>query len=335
VSRLGLLAFLTALAAGPALADGVATVRVEQVRRGAVPTELVAYGEAAPAAQAVRSLTLAQPGQVAAVLVTAGQPVRRGQAILRFQIAPASNAAYEQAKGAVTLAAGQLTHARQLLGEQLATRDQVATAEKALSDARTSLAALAQDGAQRTSSVLAAPFDGVVATIPVSAGDRPAAGVTLATVAPASALQVTVGVEPGWRGRVRAGQAVVLEPIGGGPVLQGRVLRVDGMLNPKTRFVDVDVATAPGAALPGEAFRARIAVGSAQGWLVPHGAVQVQDGAAFVFQVAGGKAAKAPVRIVQAGRDIDVVDGALDPARPLVSVGAYQLEDGAPVRVAR
>jgi RND family efflux transporter MFP subunit len=319
----------------PALADGVATVRVEQVRRGAVPTELVAYGEAAPATLAVRSLTFAQPGQVAAVLVTAGQPVRRGQPILRFQTAPASNAAYAQARSAVALATGQLTHARQLFGEQLATQDQVATAEKALTDARANLAALARDGAQQMSSVLAAPFDGVVATIAVSTGDRPAAGATLATVAPASALQVTVGVEPGWRGRVRAGQTVVLEPVGGGPALHGRVLRVDAMLNPKTRFVDIDVSTAPGAALPGEAFRARIAVGSAQGWLVPHGAVQVQDGAAFVFQIAGGKAAKAPVRVVQTGRDTDVVDGSLDPARPLVSVGAYQLEDGAPVRIAR
>lgn len=326
---------LAALAGTSASADGVATVRVEPVRRGAIPTELIAYGEAAPATQAVRSLTLAQPGQVAAVLVTTGQPVRRGQAILRFETAPAAVAAYAQAKSAVTLASGQLAHARQLFAEQLATQDQVATAEKGLTDARANLAALIRDGAQKTNSVLTAPFDGVVVSIPVSIGDRPAAGATLATVAPASALQVSVGIEPGWRGRVHPGQPVVLEPIGGGPALLGRVLRVDGMLNPKTRFVDVDVSTASGAALSGEAFRARIAVGSAQGWLVPHGAVQVQDGAAFVFQVAGGKAARAAVRVVQTGRDTDVVDGPLDPARPLVTVGAYQLEDGAPVRIAR
>lgn len=333
--RLFLLAAAAVSAAAPAFADGVATVRVAAVRRGTAPTELVAYGEAAPATQAVRSLTLAQPGQVAAVLVTAGQPVRRGQPILRFATAPASNAAYAQAQSAVTVAAGALTHTRQLFSEQLATRDQVAAAEKALTDARANLAALAKDGAQRPVAVLAAPFDGVVAAIPVAVGDRPAAGSTLASVAPAAALQVSAGVEPGERGRVRAGQSVTLEPLGGGAPLHGRVLRVDAMLNPKTRLVDVDISGASAQAIAGEAFRARIDVGSVQGWLAPHEAVQVQDGAAFVYQVAGGKAVKVPVRILQTGRDTDVVAGGIEPNRPLVTTGAYQLDDGAAVRVAR
>jgi hypothetical protein len=87
--------------------------------------------------------------------------------------------------------------------------------------------------------------------------------------------------------------------------------------------VDVDVATAPGAAISGQAFRVRIAVGSKQGWLAPHGAVRVEDGKAFVFQLNGAKAARVDVQVLQPGRDTDVVDGAIDPRRPLVSVGAY------------
>lgn len=316
-----------------AKADGVTTVKVQTPRRGTAPTTLTAYGEAAASSLAVRSLTLAQAGQVTAVLVTAGQAVRRGQPLLKFATAPAAVAAYVQAQTAVKLADAQQIHTRQLLAQQLATKDQMATADKAAVDAKSALAALNRDGAGKAAPMLTAPFDGVVETLPVSLGDRPAAGATLATLAPASALQVSVGIEAGWRSRVQVGQGVALEPLGGGPSIAGRVVRVDSVLNAKTRLVDVDISTAPGAAISGEAFRAHIAVGSKQGWLVPHGAVVIEDGKASVFQLAGDKAARVAVTIAQPGRDVDVVEGAIDARRPLVVVGAYQLDDGAAVRV--
>lgn len=326
---------LVALASGSARADGAAAVRTITPQRGGAPTVIVAYGQAAPASQLLRSLTLAQPGQVSQVLTTAGQAVRKGQALIRFTTAPASVAAFRQAQTAVTLAKAQQAHTRLLLSQQLATRDQAGSADKALADAQAQLSALSQDGAGRAAAVVAAPFDGVVMSLSVAPGDRPAAGATLATVAPASALQVSAGIEPGWRNQMRAGESVQLEPLGGGPTITGRVIRVDGVLNPRTRLVDVDVATAPGAAISGQAFRVRIAVGSKQGWLVPHGAVRVEDGKAFVFQLNGAKAARVDVQVLQAGRDTDVVEGLIDSRRPLVSVGAYQLDDGAAVRVTR
>jgi RND family efflux transporter MFP subunit len=326
---------LAMTAAGSAHAAGAAAVKTITPRRGGAPTVVVAYGQAAPAGASVRSLTLAQPGQVAAVLATPGQAVRKGQALIRFTTAPASLAAFRQAQTAVVLASAQQAHARLLLSQQLATRDQVGGADKALSDAQAQLAALSQDGAGRAVAVVNAPFDGVVVSLPVAAGDRPAAGATLASVAPATALQVAAGIEPGWRNQVRAGQAVQLEPLGGGPAIAGRVVRVDGVLNPRTRLVDVDIATAPGEAIGGEAFRVRIAVGEKQGWLVPHDAVRVEADQAFVFQLYGAKAARVNVRVLQAGRDTDVVEGPLDPRRPLVSVGAYQLDDGGAVRPMR
>jgi RND family efflux transporter MFP subunit len=339
MTRLLILALAAALGAfvttSAASADGVTAVHVEAPRRGAAPTILTAYGEAEAASPSVRALTLAQPGQVAAVFVTAGQAVKRGQSLLRFTTAPASVAAYSQAQTALTLALGQQTHTRQLLAQQLATKDQMAAADKAAADARSALSALARDGAGRGATVLTAPFDGVVASLPVSVGDRPAAGATLATLAPLSGLQVSAGIEPGWRGKVHAGQSVSLEPLGGGPAIAGRVLRVDSVLNPKTRLVDVDIAAPAGGAIAGEAFRAEIAVGAKTGWLVPHGAVRVEDGRAFVFQLAGDKAQRVAVTLLQPGRDDDVVDGPIDAHRPLVTIGAFQLDDGSAVRVER
>lgn len=335
MKRYVILALLIPCLAGPAFADGSVAVQVVAPQRGTAPTVVVAYGQAAPAAQSVRSLSLAQPGQVDAVMVTAGQSVKRGQPMVRVVTAPASVASYRQARSALTLAAAQRVHTQRLLSAQLATQDQMASADKALIDAQDQLAALSRDGAGRPSTTLAAPFDGVVASLSVAPGDRPAAAATLLTVAPASALQVSVGVEPGWRSQLRIGQFAQLEPLGGGPVITGRVIRIDSVLNPKTRLLDVDLATAAGAVLSGEAFRAKITIGGARGWLVPHSAVQVEAGQAFLFQVAGTKAARVNVAIVQVGRDTDVVTGPLDPRRSIVAVGGYQLDDGAAIRIVR
>jgi len=334
MTRLTMLALGAALTAGAAHAEGVTAVHVQTPHRGSAPTTLTAYGEAAAASQSLRTLTVAQPGQVAAVFVTAGQAVKRGQPLLRFITAPAAVAAYSQAQTALKLAQTQQAHTRQLLAQQLATKDQAAAADKAAADAQSALAALARDGAGRGATVLTSPFDGVVATLPVSVGDRPAAGATLATLAPLSGLQVSVGIEPGWRHEVHIGQAVELEPLGGGPATPGRVARIDSVLNPTTRLVDVDIVPS-GAVIGGEAFRAQIAVGAKAGWLIPHGAVRVEDGRAFVFQLAGDKAQRVAVTIVQPGRDSDVVDGPIDTRRPLVTIGAYQLDDGAAVRIDR
>lgn len=330
-----ILALLITCLAGPAFADGSVAVQVVAPRRGTAPTVVVAYGQAVPAPQSIRSLSLAQPGQIDAVMVTAGQSVKRGQPMLRVVTAPASTVSYRQAQSALTLAAAQHAHTQQLLSAQLATKDQMASADKALTDARDQLAALSRDGAGRASTTLAAPFDGVVVSLSVGLGDRPAGAATLLTLAPASALQVAVGVEPGWRRQLRIGQFAQLEPLGGGPPVTGRVTRIDSVLNPKTRLVEVGLATVAGAAMSGEAFRAKITVGGAQGWLVPHGAVLVEAGQAFLFQVAGTKAARVNVTVVQAGRDTDVVAGPIDPRRSIVAVGGYQLDDGAALRIVK
>ena len=318
--------------AGAARADGVALVRVEPPHRGSVALTVTAYGAAAPSTQSATSLTLPQAGQVTAVLVTPGQAVRRGQTVLSFAVAPSALSSYRQAQGALTLARAQRLHAAQLLAQQLGTRDQLAAADKAVTDAQVQLTALSREGAGQASVSLRAPFDGLVATVPIAAGDRPAAGAALVTLNRGSGLHVPLGVEPGLRGRERVGQPVRLQPLGGGAPVQGRVVRVDAVLNPRSRLVVVDVSAPAGQALSGQVFQGRIAVGVVQGWTVPHAAVRVEAGRAFVFQVAGGRAHRVEVQVAQAGREVDVVQGALDPARPLVGVGAYQLDDGDPVR---
>lgn len=320
----------------PASADdpGGVQVTTEVPRRGSVPDVLVAYGTAAPALDGGMTLSLPQEGRVLGIAATPGEQVRKGDRLLTFGASAAVSSIYQQAMSALALARAQRTHSAQLLAEQLATRDQLAQADKALSDAQSALDALRHEGAGQAQQDIVAPFDGIVASVPVAVGYRLQPNAPLVTLTRLDGLVVTTGVEPASRTRVATGQAAVLQPLAGGAPLAGHVLRIDGVLNGRTRLVDVDIAIPVGAVLSGEAFRAAITVGQLTGWLVPHAAVLTDAQGAYVFQVAGDRAARVAVRVTGQAGDIDVVDASLDPARRLVTEGNYQLDDGAAVREA-
>jgi RND family efflux transporter MFP subunit len=318
-----------------ARADEAASVAVETVapRAGVAPDLVTAYGSAAPALDGGMTLSLQQDGRVLAIAVTPGETVRAGERLLDFGASAAAVSTYQQAVSALTAARQQRAHVAQLLGQQLATRDQLAQADKAVADAQSTLNALNREGADRGSQTLEAPFDGIIATIPVAQGDREQPGATLMTITRLDGLVVTVGIEPGARARVHPNEPVHLVPLAGGPELDGQVLRLDGMLNPRTRLVDADVSVPAGSVISGAAFRAEIKVGELSGWIVPHDAVLTDANGSYVFQVAGTTAARVNVTIAGPAGGDDVVHGALDPQRPVVVQGNYQLADKSPVRV--
>lgn len=307
-------------------------VKTELPKQGARPDALVAYGTAVPAIDGGLTLSLPQEGRVLRIAVTPGERVAKGDKLIWFGASAAVSSSYQQAASAVTLATMQRANAAQLLSQQLATRDQLAQADKALADARSTLEALRREGASQANQDLTAPFDGIVATIPVAAGDRVQPNAPLLTLTRLDGLVVTVGIDPAQHGRVRPGQPVHLTALSGEAPLDGQVLRVDGVLNPKTRMVDADIAVPLGSVLSGAAFRADITVGSLKGWLLPHASVLTDGQGAFVFQIAAGRAVRVAVTPQGISSDADIVTGPLDPARKLVVSGNYQLDDGAAVR---
>jgi membrane fusion protein (multidrug efflux system) len=308
-------------------------VRTEIPRQGAVPEIITAYGSATPALNGGMTLSLQQEGRVRAITVTPGEAVHAGDRLLDFAASAAAMSVYQQAVSGLTVARQQRAYAEQLLKQQLATRDQLARADKAVADAQSALDALQREGADLPERTLTAPFDGIVATIPVAQGDRVQPGAILMMLTRFDGLVVTVGIEPGDRARFRPGQPVHLLPLARGAPLDGQILRVDGILNPRTRLIDADVSVPAGSVISGSAFRADITVGQLQGWIVPHDAVMTDDKGAYVFQVAGSNATRVEVKIAGAEGNDDVVQGPLDPQRMLVVQGAYQLTDHVSVRV--
>ena len=300
--------------------------------RGSLPATVDAYGTVGPALDGAQTLSSAQPGQVLSLSATSGAAVRAGQALITFAVAPTARGSYLQAAAALAAAQKQRANTAQLLAQQLATTDQLAQADKAVADARASLDALGAEGAGQAIRTFTAPFDGIVTAVPVAQGDRTAAGAPLITIARGDGLVVTVGVDPAQRGGVAVGQSASLRRLSGGPILNGRVVRADSALNPRTRLVDIDIGFPTGQLLPGEAIQAAVQTATVSGWVVSHAAVVTANGPARVFQVAGGKAKAVPVNILLTSDAGDVVEGAMSAAQPVIVDGAYQVSDGDAVR---
>lgn len=316
----------------PAAPDPSVLVTLETPVRGSLPNLVTAYGSAAPSINGSNTLSVPQGGQVTQLSITPGAAVRAGQALIVFTVDPATLSAYQQAQSALTAAQKQRATTAQLLGQQLATQDQLTQADKAVSDAQAALTALQRAGGGRAVQTLRAPFDGIVTAIAVAQGDRTQPGAALLTVARTGSLVVTVGIDPAARAAVKAGNAATLQRLNGGATLPGTVLRVDSALNPKTRQVDVDLNFPSGALLPGEALKVAIHSGEITGWVVPHRAVVTANGDARVYQAANAKSVPVKVTVLLASADGDVVEGPIDPKRRLVVDGAYQVTDGGAVR---
>lgn len=300
--------------------------------QGDLPAVVTAYGSVAPSAMGTRTFNEAQPGQVTRLLVAPGSVVRAGQALATFVTAPSSRSMYQQAASALTAAQKARASTAQLLSQQLATTDQLVQADKAVSDARTALAALQAEGAGAPTHTIVAPFAGVVTAMAVAQGDRTQPGASILTMVRSGGMVVTVGIDPSQRGSLAVGQAATLKRLSGGGSLAGRVVRIEGALNPTTRMVDVDLTFPTGTLLPGEAMEVGIQTGRVAGWVVPHAAVVTAGGAPRVFQVVNGKAVAVPVTVRLASEAGDIVEGGVRADRALIVAGAYQVGDGDAVR---
>lgn len=343
--RLAALLAVLPLQASPGAPDGATPpsvqVSTEMPRQGGLARTLTAYGTVRAAPGGSEALSLLRAGQVTRVLVAPGQSVHRGETLLGVSADPAALAAYGQAVGALSLARGERVRTARMLAQHLATNDQLALADKAVTDAQASLDVLNRAGGGSAAQNLAAPFDGVVSSVPVASGARVAAQAPLLTLERTSRLVASVGIEPALRAQVAPGQPAEVQPLDGGVVVAGSVLSVGAMLDPATRLVPVLVDPAGAAPpdpaaglLPGGAVRVAVRVGEYRGWLLPRDAVLGDARGAYVFQVEAGRAVRTEVTVVGSVDETTVVAGGLDPKRPLVTSGNYQLQDGGAVHEA-
>jgi RND family efflux transporter MFP subunit len=341
-----LVAVLICAAIGAAIAPGAPAgaadsasvlVRTTPPVRKSMTTVVTGYGTVMADTGAMVNVSVPRAGQVASLDITPGQRVRRGTSLLTFATDPSAMASYRQAKTAVHTARDDLQRMQHLAAQQLATRSQLAAARKALADAQATLAAQRAlgNGVHRT--VIKAPFDGIVQAVNVKPGDRLAAGSVVAQLFRSGALKVEVGIQPEDAGRIEPDMTVRLTSVFGGGDITGHVTAVQGLIDTRTRLVNVAVhfdcgKQCGGGLLPGTAVKGVIDVARHTVWTVPRSAVLSDARGAYVFQVADGHARRVAVKVVAQTTAEDGIVGDLDPHRKVVTLGNYELANGMAVR---
>ncbi|MFC5580781.1 efflux RND transporter periplasmic adaptor subunit [Rhodanobacter terrae] len=294
-----------------------------------------AWGSATGDPQHARTISLAHGGQVVAVKVAAGQTVKRGQPLLTVTPDPAARNTYQQAQSALTLAEGELQRTEQLAAQRLATQSQLATARKALADARTTLDAQHALGGGTSQETVAAPVDGVVTTLSVALGDRFAANAPLLGFTPAHALVAQLGVQPEDVTKLHAGMPVQLRNVYGATGFTGTLRMIGQSVDPQSHLLSAQVelpAEASATLVAGTAVDAQIRTDDFSAWAVPRAAVLHDEHGDYLFQVEHGHAKRIDVTLRSPDGDTVGVQGALDAQAKVIVLGAYELADGDAVR---
>jgi RND family efflux transporter MFP subunit len=312
---------------------GIASVKVQDPKRGSVPEVVTAYGTATPTQGAMKTESFQRDGQVADILVEVGDQFKKGDTLLDFGASPQAVISYEMAKTSLELAKNQLARKKILFKQQLATHDDVDTAEKGVSDAEQTIQMYEKIGSIKESELLLAPFDGVVTAISVNKGDRISAGQALMQLQRTDQIILSVNVEPSELEKVMVDQPVHLESLlPKRKPMDGKVKRIGAAIDKNSRKVPVIIELPPNGALAGENFKAGIEVGKFQGWVVPRDAVLYNPKGAFIFQVDENHAKRVYVNVLGSVGNTSVIDGDISSQREIVLKGNYQLDDGDEVR---
>jgi RND family efflux transporter MFP subunit len=342
--HLGVLLLVALLAGcGKGVSDeGAARVDTQVAVTTAIPVQqtfhdtVEAWGTAVGDPHRARAISLAHGGQIAAVNVTAGQSVVRGQPLLTIIPDAAARNAWQQAQNALTLASSELKRTEQLAAQRLATQSQLATARKALDDAQAALAAQRALGGGSAEEIVKAPADGVVSTLSVGLGERIAANAPLLGFTPAHALVAQLGVQPEDGAELRAGMSAQLRGVyGATPGFVGTLSMVGRSINAQTHLLDAQVelpAEASATLVAGVALEARIRTADFTAWAVPRQAVLHDVHGDYLFQVEHGHAKRVDVKLRSPDGDVVGVQGSLAARAPVIVLGNYELNDGDAVK---
>ena len=282
--------------------DNIAVARTDTLRSGPpVSGTLVADREARIRAEV--------SGAVLQTFVDAGQRVTEGMTLARIDDAVLQDAALSarsavtQATMAAEQAARELKRAKTLnAAGAIADRD-VESADRANLAAQAALA----DSKARVSTAeknlknatVRAPFAGIVAEKSVSPGDIVSPGGALFTVIDPRSLRVEASVPTSSLADLHVGSPVLFTVNGSDRQLEGKVTRINPMVDPQTKQVKVQ-ATVPNSQsslVAGLFVQGRVATEKRVGIMVPEKAVDQTGIVPIVMRLKGGKVERIEVTL--------------------------------------
>lgn len=287
-------------------------------------------------------------GRVAAVLVEAGDTVRKGQVlarintdVLRPQVAQLA-AMLEEAKADARLAAAEYERVQAVSGSGAISREDVerraAAAEMRMARAKVVEAQLREAEARLARAEVRAPADGVVLARAVEVGQTATQGVVLFRIARDGKVELRGEVAEQDMPHLKAGQKAAVRIVGVDREFEGQVWLLGPTIDPKTRLGMVRVALSPDPLLrPGAFAHGFVMAGEAQKLILPHSALQADATGAFVYVVGEeNKVLRRPVRVGKAvEQGVIIEDGLTGEEQVVASAGAFLREGEAIAPIVR
>jgi RND family efflux transporter MFP subunit len=307
-----------------------------------------ATGLVTPAPGADLVVVAPDTARIIAIPKAAGDSVRRGDVLVRFEIPSAKadverqEAEVRRARAALTNASAARTRAHELFERGVAARRDVEDADRALADASAAVAqAEASLDAAKTvaaRAIVHAAFDGVVAERRHNAGDLVEAAATdpIIRVIDPRRLEIVAEIPLADAARIRIGAPAHL--LGTASSNSGSPMKVVSRpvaVEQGTATVPIRVAFAAAPALPaGTPVQVGIAAEEhVDAVLVPARAIVREGEDVFVFVAADGKAQRRPVTIgLITEEQVEIVSG-VQPGDQVIVDGPAGLPDGAAITI--
>ncbi len=313
----------------------VALVEIQPALRQTLRETLRVYGTTEFSTAEATTVAVPVESQVSQLLVTVGDEVKRGQALLRLVPSPLTQLDLGKARRDADLALAERERMGRLRRTGLATEFDLLTATNAAATAvamRDSLGARVGPAELLT---LRASRDGIVDSLTVQPGEVLAPGAVAVRIVVPDALQVRLGIEPQDANRVAAGQTVQLAPLAPGAVaVTAAVSSTDHRIDSLTHLTAALVHLPPRSGLlPGAVLRAEIEVAQHLNVVTaPRGALLYAGEQAYLFVADGDHARRREIKTgVQDGDMVEIATG-LAAGEALIVAGNAVLEDGMLIR---
>jgi RND family efflux transporter MFP subunit len=262
--------------------------------------------------------------------------VNKGDPIVTIETSPAGAAQYAQAASTLSFAQGDLAHTQRLYSEHLATKSQLATAEKVYSDARSAMVQQQKIGANHASDVLAAPAGGVVVSLGATPGEVVQPGTVIATIANRNHLSLDLGIEPADAPYVHPGANVSMRSRQDDNLnFTAQIVSIAAMVDSQSRLVNAVVHVPDEIAprlLVGMTLVGRIDLTPHAGIMVPRSALLTDAEGTYVVAVRKGIAERRGVAVALETDKWALVARGLNPGDRIAIDGTTGVTSGMHVR---
>lgn len=319
--------------------EPTAQVETVPIRTGKITETITVYGTTIPAPGALQTVSVAFESRVLSVMVTDGQEVTEGEALLEIEPSPDTYLQLEQARNTFEATKQSLQHFQRLFDLKLATNDQLTKAKESFLQAELNLKSMKKRGINGPRK-LKANVAGLIKKVNVQEGSIVPVGSTIVEIVVENRLEALLGVEPDELEKLKPDQGVLISlvnvPESGG--VSGKIRKISSSVNPDTRLVDVFVTLPP--TLPantrfllGEFIVGEINIASSTGLIVPRSAVLPEGDHYRMFTVKNHHAVKHSVQIgLENDKEVEVIGADIKPGEPVVILGNYELKSDMAVK---